>query len=50
MAVFEAPITKLLSVKSLREEYAGLLEQKRKVCSAYKRAMLSGVWGYVINK
>ena len=31
-------ITKLPSVKSLREEYAGLLEQKRKAYSAYKQA------------
>lgn len=33
----EVGITKLPSVKSLREEYAGLLEQKRKVYSAYKQ-------------
>ena len=31
-------ITKLPSVKSLREEYAGLLEQKRKAYAAYKQA------------
>ncbi|MGN0357805.1 MAG: relaxase, partial [Blautia sp.] len=31
-------ITKLPSVKSLREEYAGLLEQKRKAYTAYKQA------------
>ena len=31
-------ITKLPSVKSLREEYAGLMEQKRKAYSAYKQA------------
>ena len=31
-------ITKLPSVKSLREEYAGLLEQKRKAYSSYKQA------------
>ena len=31
-------ITKLPSVKSLREEYAGLLEQKRKSYAAYKQA------------
>lgn len=31
-------IKKLPSVKSLREEYAGLLEQKRKAYSAYKQA------------
>ena len=31
-------ITKLPSVKSLREEYTGLLEQKRKAYSAYKQA------------
>ena len=31
-------ITKLPSVKSLREEYAGLLAQKRKAYSAYKQA------------
>ena len=31
-------ITKLPAVKSLREEYAGLLEQKRKAYSSYKRA------------
>lgn len=31
-------ITKLPSVKSLREEYAGLLEQKRKAYAAYKKA------------
>ncbi|WP_102269058.1 relaxase/mobilization nuclease domain-containing protein [Massilicoli timonensis] len=31
-------ITKLPSVKSLREEYAGLLEQKRKTYAAYKQA------------
>lgn len=31
-------ITKLPSVKSLREEYAGLLEQKRKTYVAYKQA------------
>ena len=31
-------IKKLPSVKSLREEYAGLLEQKRKTYSAYKQA------------
>lgn len=31
-------ITKLPSVKSLREEYAGLLEKKRKVYAAYKQA------------
>ena len=31
-------ITKLPSVKSLREEYAGLLDQKRKAYSAYKQA------------
>ena len=30
-------ITKLPSVKALREEYAGLLEQKRKAYSAYKK-------------
>lgn len=30
-------ITKLPSVKSLREEYAGLLEQKRKAYAAYKQ-------------
>ena len=30
-------ITKLLSVKKLREEYAGLLEQKRKVYVEYKQ-------------
>ena len=34
----EVGITKLPSVKSLREEYAGLLEQKRKAYSAYKQA------------
>ena len=34
----ELGITKLPSVKSLREEYAGLLEQKRKAYSAYKQA------------
>ena len=34
----EIGITKLPSVKSLREEYAGLLEQKRKAYSAYKQA------------
>lgn len=33
-----AGITKLPSVKSLREEYAGLLEQKRKAYAAYKQA------------
>lgn len=31
-------ITKLPSVKSLREEYTGLLEQKRKAYAAYKQA------------
>ena len=31
-------ITKLPSVKSLREEYAGLLEQKQKAYAAYKQA------------
>lgn len=31
-------ITKLPSVKSLREEYAGLLEQKRKAYGEYKQA------------
>ncbi len=31
-------ITKLPSVKSLREEYTGLLEQKRKAYSSYKQA------------
>lgn len=31
-------ITKLPSVKSLREEYAGLLEQKRKAYAAYKQS------------
>lgn len=31
-------ITKLPSVKSLREEYAGLLEKKRKAYAAYKQA------------
>lgn len=31
-------ITKLPPVKSLREEYAGLLEQKRKAYAAYKQA------------
>ena len=31
-------ITKLPSVKSLREEYAGLLEHKRKAYAAYKQA------------
>lgn len=30
-------ITKLPSVKALREEYAGLLEQKRKAYAAYKQ-------------
>lgn len=34
----EVGITKLPSVKSLREEYAGLLEQKRKAYSSYKQA------------
>ena len=34
----EVGITKLPSVKALREEYAGLLEQKRKAYSAYKQA------------
>lgn len=34
----ELGITKLPSVKSLREEYAGLLEQKRKAYSSYKQA------------
>ena len=34
----ELGITKLPSVKSLREEYAGLLEQKRKAYAAYKQA------------
>lgn len=34
----ELGITKLPYVKSLREEYAGLLEQKRKAYSAYKQA------------
>lgn len=34
----ELGITKLPSVKSLREEYAALLEQKRKAYSAYKQA------------
>lgn len=29
--------TKLPSVKSLREEYAGLLDQKRKAYAAYKQ-------------
>ena len=33
----EVGITKLPSVKSLREEYTGLLEQKRKAYSAYKQ-------------
>ena len=33
----ELGITKLPSVKSLREEYAALLEQKRKAYSAYKQ-------------
>lgn len=33
-----AGITKLPSVKSLREEYTGLLEQKRKAYAAYKQA------------
>ena len=33
----ESGITKLPSVKSLREEYAGLLEQKRKAYTAYKQ-------------
>lgn len=31
-------LTKLPSVKSLREEYAGLLDQKRKAYAAYKQA------------
>jgi len=31
-------ITKLPSVKALREEYAGLLEQKRKAYAEYKQA------------
>ena len=31
-------ITRLPSVKSLREEYAGLLEQKREAYAAYKQA------------
>ena len=34
----EVGITKLPSVKSLREEYTDLLEQKRKAYSAYKQA------------
>lgn len=34
----ELGITKLPSVKGLREEYAALLEQKRKAYSAYKQA------------
>ncbi len=34
----DAGITKLPSVKSLREEYAGLLNQKRKSYAAYKQA------------
>ena len=34
----EVGITKLPSVKSLREEYARLLEQKRKAYSSYKQA------------
>ena len=34
----ELGITKLPSIKSLREEYAGLLEQKRKAYSSYKQA------------
>lgn len=34
----EVGITKLPSVKALREEYAGLLEQKRKAYAAYKQA------------
>lgn len=34
----EVGITKLPSIKALREEYAGLLEQKRKAYSAYKQA------------
>lgn len=34
----ELGITKLPPVKSLREEYAGLLEQKRKAYAAYKQA------------
>ena len=34
----ELGITKLPSVKSLREEYTGLLEQKRKAYSSYKQA------------
>lgn len=34
----ELEITKLPSVKGLREEYAALLEQKRKAYSAYKQA------------
>ncbi len=31
-------ITKLPSVKALREDYAGLLEQKRKAYAGYKQA------------
>lgn len=31
-------ITKLPSVKSLREDYAGLLDQKRKAYASYKQA------------
>lgn len=34
----ELGITKLPSVKGLREEYAALLDQKRKIYSAYKQA------------
>ena len=46
----ELGITKLPSVKSLREEYAGFLEQKRKAYASYKQARADMFWFSVFQR